>query len=154
MASSCRRETWVRWLCGRTGQHLQEVTVSVIRTARRGALTGDCLQRDTSAAASVTAVSCQFSQFYGTFITICHSFNGMVCSSYHLPPATPLPPTTYTHRETLWGAQPYGAEWARLHILFFWAHLEGLPGTVARQGGPGSSQLWRKSRNQTMIILT
>lgn len=63
-----------------------------------GAPMGGCLQHDTSAAASVAAVSCQFLQFYGTFITICHSFNGMVSTSCPLPPATLVPPRhTHTH---------------------------------------------------------
>lgn len=71
------------------------------RRCKGGAPTGDCLQRDTSAAASVAAMSRQCVRFYGTFITICHSFNGMGCASCHLPPATPVPPLPHAHTCTL-----------------------------------------------------
>lgn len=130
----CQRERRVRWVCGRTGQRLREMTGSVIRAARgvpyRGGGGGGCLQRDTSAAASVVAVSCQCLRFYGTFTAICHSFNGVVCASCHLPPCHPRCPPSRAH--TRWGAQPYGAERAALRVLFFWVRLEGLLGSVAR----------------------
>lgn len=70
---------------------------------------GGCLQRDTSAAAAALALSCQCLWFYGTFITICHSFNGVACMSCHLPlPPCASPPAHTQH--THWGAQPYGTK--------------------------------------------
>lgn len=68
------------------------------RRCKGGAPAGDHLQRDISAAASVAAVSRQCLRFYGTFITICHSFNGMACVSCRLPPATAIAPRhMHTH---------------------------------------------------------
>lgn len=79
-------------------------------------MAGGCLQRDTSAAAAALALSCQCLWFYGTFITICHSFNGVACMSCHLPLPPCAPPAhTYTNTHTLGSS----AIWHRV-IPIFW----------------------------------
>lgn len=85
------------------------------RRCKGGALAGGCLQRDTSAAAAELALSCRCLRFYGTFITICHSFNGVACVSCHLPLPPCAPPSTHTH------SLGSSAIWHRV-ILVFWVH--------------------------------
>lgn len=117
------------------------------RRCKGGALAGGCLQRDTSAAAAELALSCQCLRFHGTFITICHSFNGVACVSCHLP-LPPCAPPAHTH--TLIGELSHMAPSHPCLLGASWATV----GTGAWQGGPDSPGLWPWSRNQNITVPT